>query len=115
MIDLRRDLVTLEALTNPEVFDREWVGFFPAKTGRQATSPRLVAALLHLQNAYRRSDETPVACWVENPHHRHFIGETAFQHRPSIEPSPLTRWRKRIAEEGVLGVLPQTVSIGVLI
>jgi IS5 family transposase len=60
-----------------------------------------VAGLLYLQHAFDLSDEAVVARWVENPYYQHFCGELFFQHRPPIDPSSLTRWRKRIGEEGV--------------
>ena len=103
LIDLRHELVKLEALIDWGFFEREWSGFFPSASGRPATSPRLVAGLLYLQHAFKLSDEAVVARWIENPYHQHFCGETFFQHRPPIDPSSLTRWRKRIGEEGVEG------------
>ena len=36
-------VVKLEVLIDREVFDREWVGFFPLTTGRLALLLRLVA------------------------------------------------------------------------
>ncbi len=69
MTDQRHELVKLTGLIDWEVFEREWAGFFPSATGRPATPPRLVAALLYLQHAYRMSDEAMVASWVENPYY----------------------------------------------
>lgn len=112
MIDPRHELVKLSALIDWEVFEREWAGFFPSTTGRPATPPRLVAGLLYLQHTYRLSDEAIVARWVENPYYQHFTGETFFQHRLPIDPSSLTRWRKRIGEEGVEWLLTQTIAAG---
>jgi IS5 family transposase len=112
MIDPRHELVKLSALIDWEVFEREWAGFFPSGKGRPATEPRLVAGLLYLQHAYRLSDEAVVARWVENPYYQHLTGETFFQHRPPIDPSSLTRWRKRIGEEGVEWLLTQTIEAG---
>ena len=105
LIDMRHELVKLAALIDWKFFEREWSGFFPSSTGRPATSPRLVAGLLYLQHAFRLSDEAVVARWVENPYYQHFTGEVFFQHRPPIDPTSLTRWRKRIGEEGVEWVL----------
>ena len=48
MIDLRHALAKLEKLIDWEFFETEWASFFPATTGRPATSPRLVAGLLYL-------------------------------------------------------------------
>lgn len=112
LIDMRHELVRLEALVDWEFFEREWAGFFPSATGRPATSPRLVAGLLYLQHAFDLSDEAMVARWVENPYHQHFCGETFFQHRPRIDPSSLTRWRQRIGEEGVEWLLTKTIEAG---
>lgn len=112
MIDPRHELVKLTALIDWEVFEREWAGFFPSRTGRPATPPRLVAGLLYLQHAYRLSDEAVVARWVENPYYQHFTGETFFQHKMPVDPFSLTRWRGRIGEEGVEWMLTQTIQAG---
>lgn len=112
MIDMRHELVKLEALIDWAFFETEWAGLFPSPTGRPATSPRLVAGLLYLQNAYRLSDEAVVARWAENPYWQHFCGETFFQHRFPLDPSSLTRWRKRIGEEGVEWLLTKTIEAG---
>jgi IS5 family transposase len=68
LIDMRHELVRLEALIDWEFFEAEWAGFFPSHTGRPAPSPRLVAGLLYLQHAYALSDEAVVARWAENPY-----------------------------------------------
>jgi IS5 family transposase len=112
MIDARHELVKPAALIDREFFEREWAGFFPSHQGRPATSPRLVAGLMYLQHAFTLSDEAVVARWVGNPYYQHFTGETFFQHRPPIDPSSLTRWRKRIGEEGVEWLLTRTIEAG---
>ncbi|WP_037283938.1 IS5 family transposase [Rubellimicrobium mesophilum] len=112
LIDMRHELVKLASLIDWEFFEREWAGFFPSSTGRPATSPRLVAGLLYLQHAFRLSDEAVIARWVENPYYQHFTGETFFQHRAPIDPTSLTRWRKRIGEEGAEWLLTKTIEAG---
>jgi IS5 family transposase len=112
MIDMRHELVKLETLIDWDVFEREWAGFFPSHTGRPATIPRLVAGVFYLQHAFALSDEAVVARWAENPYWQHFCGETFFQHRLPLDPSSLTRWRKRIGEEGVEWLLTQTIEAG---
>ena len=71
-----------------------------------------MAGLLYLQHTYGLSDEAVVARWVENPYYQHFCGETFFQHRFPLDPSSLTRWRKRIGEEGVEWLLTKTIEAG---
>ena len=112
MIDMRHELVKLGTLIDWDIFEREWGGFFPSHTGRPASLSRLVAGLLYLQHAYALSDEAVVARWSENPYWQHFCGETFFQHRLPLDPSSLTRWRKRIGEEGVEWMLTQTIEAG---
>lgn len=109
---MRHELVKLASLIDWEFFETEWSGFFPSSTGRPATSPRLVAGLLYLQHAFRLSDEAVVARWVENPYYQHFTGEVFFQHHAPIDPTSLTRWRKRIGEEGVEWLLMKTIEAG---
>lgn len=113
MINMRHELVRLEALIDWEFFEREWAGFFPSHTGRPATSPRLVAGILYLQHVEALSDEDVIARWVENPYLQHFCGETFFQHRRPIDPSSLTNWRKRNGEEGVEWLLTKTIEAGI--
>lgn len=110
LINLEHPLVKLAALIDWEVFQTQWSGFFPSKTGRPATPPRLIAGLLYLQHTFALSDEALIWSWVENPYWQHFCGEIHFQHEPPIDPSSLTRWRKRIGEAGVERLLSQSID-----
>ena len=112
LIELRHELGKLAALIDWEFFEREWATFFPSHQGRPATSPRLVAGLMYLQHAFKLSDEAVVARWVVNPYYQHFTGKTFFQHRPPIDPSSLTRGRKRIGAERVEWLLTKTIEAG---
>lgn len=110
LINLEHPLVKLAAFIDWEVFQTQWSGFFPSKTGRPATPPRLIAGLLYLQHTFALSDEALIWSWVENPYWQHFCGETYFQHEPPIDPSSLTRWRKRIGEAGVERLLSESID-----
>lgn len=110
LINLEHPLVKLAALIDWQVFETRWTGFFPSKTGRPATPPRLIAGLLYLQHTFALSDEALIWTWVENPYWQHFCGETYFQHEPPIDPSSLTRWRKRIGEAGVERLLSESID-----
>jgi len=63
-----------------------------------------------LQHTFAFSDEELIWTWVENPYWQHFCGTDYFQHEPPIDPSSLTRWRKRIGEEGVEQLLVGTIE-----
>ncbi len=70
---MRHELVKLAGLIDWEFFEGEWAGFFPARSGRPATLPRLVAGLMYLQHTYGLSDVAVIARWVDSP----FVGKTA--------------------------------------
>ena len=110
LINLEHPLAKLAELIDWSVFEMRWAEFFPSKTGRPASSPRLIAGLLYLQHTFACSDEQLIWSWVENPYWQYFCGETCFQHQPPIDPSSLTRWRQRIGEEGVEWLLTETIE-----
>ena len=110
LVNLKHPLAQLATHIDWSVFEREWAGHFPSSRGRPATSTRLIAGLLYLQHTFALSDEDVVWGWVENPYWQLFCGETWFQHRPPIDRSSLTRWRKRIGEAGLEWMLTQTIK-----
>lgn len=110
LINASHPLVKLAELIDWEVFEREWSRLFVSKRGRPATPPRLIAGLFYLQHTFACSDEALIWTWVENPYWQHFCGETYFQHEPPIDPSSMSRWRKRIGEEGVEWLLTVTIE-----
>lgn len=83
---------------------------FVSNRGRPATSPRLIAGQLYLQHAFDLSDEEVVWRWIESPYWQVFTGETYLRTRLPIDPSSLTRWRKRLGEAGVGELLAETIE-----
>lgn len=110
LINGNHPLTKLAGLIDWRIFEREWTLLFPSGRGRPATPPRLIAGLLYLQHTFACSDEALIWTWVENPYWQHFCGEIYFQHEPPIDPSSLSRWRKRIGEEGVEWLLAVTIE-----
>jgi transposase, IS5 family len=110
MLNVKHPLVKLADVIDWEEIERSFSAHFQATTGRPALSPRLVAGLLYLQHAYDCSDEAIVNTWVENPYVQYFTGETYFQTEAPIDSSSLTRWRKRIGEEGVETLLMVSID-----
>jgi IS5 family transposase len=66
--------------------------------------------LLYLQHTFDLSDEDVEWQWVENPYWQVFTGETYLQTEPLLDPSSLTRWRKRLDETGVEELLVETMD-----
>lgn len=109
-ISLKHPLVRLADLINWDRLGEAMSESFVSHKGRPATSPRLIAGLLYLQHAFDLSDEEVVWQWVENPYWQVFTGETYLQTEPPIDPSSLTRWRKRLGEAGIEELLAETIE-----
>jgi transposase, IS5 family len=110
MLNFKHPLVKLADVIDWEEIERSFGTHFESSTGRPALPPRLVAGLLYLQHAYDCSDEAIVNTWVENPYVQYFTGETYFQTEAPMDSSSLTRWRKRIGEEGVETLLMVSID-----
>lgn len=110
LIDMRHELVRLSELIDWPVFEEQWGALFEDRRGAPALPTRLIAGMQYLKHTYKLSDEDVVRRWVENPYFQYFCGETYFQHEPPIHPTSLTRWRKRIGEEGCEWLLTETIE-----
>jgi IS5 family transposase len=110
MLNPKHPLVKLANVIDWQKIERSFGAHFQTSTGRPALSPRLVAGLLYLQHAYDCSDEAIVNTWIENPYVQYFTGETYFQTEAPMDSSSLTRWRKRIGEEGVETLLMVSID-----
>jgi transposase, IS5 family len=93
------------------VFEGEFGNLY-SEEGRPGIPIRLLVGLTCLSHAVNTSDEETVRRWVENPCHQYFCGEEYFRHELPIDPSSLSRWRKRIGEQGPELILKLTVPAG---
>jgi IS5 family transposase len=109
-IDLHHPLVELADMIDWAAIDRVVAEPFLPGPGRPILRPRLVAGLLYLQHAFNLSDEQVVAGWLENPYWQVFTGETHLQTAPPIDPSSLSRWRKRLGKVGMEELLAQSIE-----
>jgi IS5 family transposase len=109
-LNMSHALIRLAGLINWDGIDRQFRAHFTSERGRPALPSRLVAGLLYLQHANDASDEVVVSTWLENPYWQYFCGETYLQTELPMDPSSLTRWRKRIGEEGVEVLLQATID-----
>jgi IS5 family transposase len=108
----KHELVLLGDAMDWSEIERTFSAHFASATGRPALPRGLVAGLLYLLHAYGCSDEVAVNTWVENPFWQFFTGRTYLQIESPIDPSSLTRWRKRIGEEGIETMLMATIKAG---
>ena len=98
----------------------DWAGFevllgttYHATQGAPGVDTRLMVALHYLKYQHDLSDEAAVARWVENPYWQHFSGRQFFEHELPIDPSSMTRWRKRLGEAGAEAMLKATIDAAV--
>ena len=108
-LNMKHPLVRLATLIDWAEIERTFAVSFTCGRGRPALPVRLVAGLLYLQHTFDASDEAVVNTWVENPYWQFFCGETYLQTELPIDPSSLTRWRKRIGE-GVETLLAASID-----
>ncbi len=113
LIDRGHPLVTLGEKIEWLVFEEQLGRTFDAKTGAPGINTRLMVALHYLKYQYNLSDEAVVARWVENPYWQHFSGRQYFEYELPIDPSSMTRWRKRLGEAGAETMLKATIDAGV--
>jgi len=113
LVDMAHPLVKLGEKINWQVFEEQLGKTFDGKTGAPGINTRLMVALHYLKYQYNLSDEAVVARWVENPYWQHFSGRPFFEHELPIDPSSMTRWRKRLGEAGAETMLKATIDAGV--
>jgi len=87
-------------------------GALYSEEGRPGIPVRLMVGLHYLKHAFNLSDEQVVERWVENPYWQYFCGAEYFSHQLPIDPSQMTRFRKRIGDSGCEWMLQLTVQAG---
>jgi transposase, IS5 family len=90
-------------------FDSAIDACYADELGRPGANTRLMVGLLYLKHAFDESDESVVARWVENPYWQFFCGLFYMQHELPIDPSSLSKWRKRVGAERLEKLLETTI------
>jgi len=109
ILDHRHPLYVLSNKIDWKRFDVSFGALFAQKKGRPALPTRLVVGLHYLKHAFDESDESVVARLLENPYWQYFCGFKHFQHALPIDPSSMTRWRKRLGPEKLEELLTVTI------
>lgn len=109
ILDRKHPLYILANKIDWERFDKSYGALFAQRHGRPALSTRLVVGLHYLKHAYNESDESVVARFLENPYWQYFCGFQHSQHELPMDPSSMTRWRKRLGPEKIEELLTETI------
>jgi IS5 family transposase len=112
IVDPNHGLIKLAKVVDWDRLDELFGSTYCPDTGRPAVSTRLMVALHYLKYAFNLSDEDVIEGWVENPYWQCFSGMKFFEHQAPIDPSSMTRWRKRIGEAGAEELLKETIQAG---
>jgi IS5 family transposase len=110
ILDRRHPLYVMANKIDWARFDKSFGNLFAQKQGRPALPTRLVVGLHYLKHAYNESDESVVARLLENPYWQYFCGFKHFQHELPIDPSSMTRWRKRLGPDKIEELLKATID-----
>jgi transposase, IS5 family len=110
LLNPNHELCLLASMIKWEALETEFAPFFDNEEGRHAKPIRLIAGLMILQHVYRLSDEGVVARWVENPYWQLFCGFDYLQWKFPIHPTTLTKWRKKLGEDGTTKILTVIVE-----
>jgi transposase, IS5 family len=92
------------------VFDKKFGPLYSEKKGRPGKPTRLMAGLHYLKRAFNESDESVVARLLENPYYQYFCGFEYFIHSLPVDPTSMTRWRKRIGPKDMEQLLSETLE-----
>jgi len=112
IIDPSHALVKLAKVVDWDRLDEQFGSTYCPDNGRPGVSTRLMVALHYLKYTYNFSDDDVVEGWVENPYWQYFSGMKYCEHWLPIDPSSMTRWRKRIGHAGAEELLKQTIASG---
>jgi IS5 family transposase len=113
MVDMSHPLVRLAGNMEWGEFDKQLGATYHERLGQPGVNTRLMVSLHYLKYQYDMSDAEVVGHWVENPYWQYFSGMQYFEHKAPIDPSSMTRWRKRLGEAGAEQMLRQTIESAV--
>jgi len=110
IVNRKHPLCVLAHKIDWERFDKSFGDLFAQQQERPGLPTRLVVGLHYLKHAFNESDESVVVRLLENPYWQYFCGFKQFQHALPIDPSSLTRWRKRFGPKKMEELLTATVN-----
>lgn len=111
ILDPTNRLLLLADLTDWKELEESLSPYFNSERGAAAKPIRLVAGIFMLQHMSGLSDEQVMIGWVQNPYWQYFCGYDYMQWTFPLDPSSLSRWRKRLGKEGLEKILKATLRV----
>ena len=113
IIDMKHALVKLARTIDWGFLENRFGEVYQDGPGQPPLPTRLMAGLAILKHTYDVSDEVLCERWIENPYFQYFCGEEFFHHELPFDRSSLTRWRQRMGEERLQGLLQESLAVAV--
>jgi len=113
MINLKHPLVILSQRIDWFGFEQEFGQTYHDSDGRPGAPIRVYVGLHYLKHTFDESDESVIYRFIENPYWQYFCGYEYFQHSLPIDPSSMTRFRKRIGWEKLEHLFKELLSTGI--
>jgi IS5 family transposase len=111
LLNPQHELVQLAKKIDWNRFDMAFTACYTEDMGAPAKATRLMVGLQYLKYTFNESDESLVARWVENPYWQYFCGFTHMQHEAPVDPSSMSRWRKRVGVDRLESMLQETLAL----
>jgi IS5 family transposase len=113
IINMKHPLVLLSHQINWASLEETFGNLYVPDVGRPGLPTRLIVGLHYLKYAFNYSDEAVVATFLENPYWQYFCGKMYFEHDLPIDPSSMTRWRKRLDKSDSEALLKETIETAI--
>ena len=110
IINMKHPLVLLAGQFNWASLEDAFGKLYVPHHGRPGLPTRLMVGLHYLKYAFNHSDESAVATFLENPYWQYFCGLEYFAHDLPLDPSSMTRWRKRLDKHDSEALLKETIQ-----
>lgn len=112
MLDMSHELVRLADRVDWSRFEERFGSYFSSDMGRPGVPTRLIVGVHYLKYMFDLSDSGVVQGWRENPYWQYFCGCQYFETKFPFDRSYMTKWRKRVGEDGALELFQETLSVG---
>jgi IS5 family transposase len=110
IVDMGHALAKLAASIDWGFLERTFGAVYRDSPGQPPLPTRLMAGLAILKHMDNLSDDVLTARWLENPYYQLFCGEEFFCHKAPFDRSSMTRWRQRMGEERLNGLVQESLS-----
>src|SRR4051795_8008754 len=111
VIDMEHALAKLARTIDWSFLEEKFGAVYTDGPGQPPLPTRLMAGLAILKHTYDLSDEVLCERWVENPYYQYFCGEEFFCHKLPFDRSSLTRWRQRMGEDKLVGLIQESLAV----